>query len=117
MDFNTGFYLIDHRLIALVMVAVLVAAGEIGFRLGSRRIIGISISRPDAISWYAEDFPGKPDRWEPWVPGDYCKVRLLGLRSGLVAAAGDAAGNLKAPSGQSSPCDGLCGPCVSDRSQ
>ena len=37
MDFNTGFYLIDHRLIALAMVAVLVAAGEIGFRSGSRR--------------------------------------------------------------------------------
>ena len=51
------------------------------------------------------------------MPGDYCKIRLLGLRSGLVAGAGDVAGNLKAPLGQSSPCDGLCGPCVSDRDQ
>ena len=34
---NVGFYLIDHRLITLAMVLLLMAAGEIGFRLGSRR--------------------------------------------------------------------------------
>lgn len=32
-----GFYLIDRRLITLAMVLLLMAAGEIGFRLGSRR--------------------------------------------------------------------------------
>ena len=36
MDFNLGFYLIDHRLLAVAMVAVLAVASEIGFRLGSR---------------------------------------------------------------------------------
>jgi len=36
MSFDVGFYLIDHRLIALAMVALLAAAGEMGFRLGSR---------------------------------------------------------------------------------
>jgi len=34
---NIGFYLIDHRLIALAMVLLLMAVGEMGFRLGSRR--------------------------------------------------------------------------------
>ena len=35
MPFDTNaFYLIDHRLIALVMVALLLAACEIGYRLG-----------------------------------------------------------------------------------
>jgi len=37
MSFDMGFYLIDHRLIAFAMAALLVAAGEIGFRRGSRR--------------------------------------------------------------------------------
>jgi hypothetical protein len=37
MTFNVAFYLIDHRLVTLMMVVVLVAAGELGFRLGSRR--------------------------------------------------------------------------------
>ena len=37
MNFNLDFYVIDHRLIILAMVAVLAAAGEVGFRLGSRR--------------------------------------------------------------------------------
>ena len=37
MSFDMGFYLIDHRLIALVMVGLLAVSGEIGFRLGSRR--------------------------------------------------------------------------------
>ena len=32
-----AFYLIDHRLIGLAMIAVLLAAGEIGYRLGSAR--------------------------------------------------------------------------------
>jgi hypothetical protein len=34
---NDGFYLIDHRVIALAMVLLLIAVGEMGFRLGSRR--------------------------------------------------------------------------------
>ena len=33
-----AFYLTDHRLIALVMVAVLLAAGEIGYRLGLAKL-------------------------------------------------------------------------------
>ena len=33
-----AFYLIDHRLIALVMVAVLVAADEVGYRLGLAKL-------------------------------------------------------------------------------
>ena len=37
MSFDVGFYLIDHRLIALAMVALLAVAGEIGFRRGSRK--------------------------------------------------------------------------------
>ena len=37
MSFDIGFYLIDHRLIALAMIALLVAAGEIGFRRGIRK--------------------------------------------------------------------------------
>jgi len=37
MNFDQSFYLIDHRLIALVMLALLAAAGEIGFRSGSRK--------------------------------------------------------------------------------
>jgi hypothetical protein len=37
MDFNLTFYLIDHWLIALVMLAVLVVASEIGYRAGSRK--------------------------------------------------------------------------------
>ena len=32
-----AFYLIDHRLIGLAMIALLLAAGEIGYRLGSAR--------------------------------------------------------------------------------
>jgi len=36
MSFDVGFYLIDHRLIALAMVVLFAAAGEIGFRLGCR---------------------------------------------------------------------------------
>ena len=34
MSFDKAFYLLDHRLIALVMVVLLVAAGEIGYRRG-----------------------------------------------------------------------------------
>ncbi len=34
MSLDVGFYLVDHRLITLAMVALLVAAGEIGFRRG-----------------------------------------------------------------------------------
>lgn len=37
MDYNLTFYLIDHWLIALVMLAVLVVAIEIGYRAGSRK--------------------------------------------------------------------------------
>ena len=37
MNFDQSFYQIDHRLIALVMLALLAAAGEIGFRSGSRK--------------------------------------------------------------------------------
>ncbi len=37
MDFNLTFYLIDHWLIALVMLAVLVVASEIGYRAGTRK--------------------------------------------------------------------------------
>jgi hypothetical protein len=33
-----AFYLVDHRLIGLAMVALLLAAGEIGYRLGSARV-------------------------------------------------------------------------------
>ena len=36
MSFNVGFYMIDHRLIALVMFLLLPAFCEIGFRLGCR---------------------------------------------------------------------------------
>jgi len=36
MSFDAGFYQIDHRLIALAMVLVLAASGEIGYRLGCR---------------------------------------------------------------------------------
>ena len=36
MSFDMGFYLIDHRLIALAIVLLLAASGEIGFRLGRR---------------------------------------------------------------------------------
>ena len=36
MSFDMGFYLIDHRLVTLVMVALLVASGEIGYRRGFR---------------------------------------------------------------------------------
>ena len=36
MSFNVGFYLIDHRLIALAIVVLLAASCEIGFRLGYR---------------------------------------------------------------------------------
>jgi hypothetical protein len=36
MSFDMGFYLIDHRLVILVMVALLVASGEIGYRRGFR---------------------------------------------------------------------------------
>lgn len=35
MGFELVFYLIDHRLIALAMIAVLAVACEIGFRAGS----------------------------------------------------------------------------------
>ena len=34
MSFDQAFYLIDHRLLALAMVVLLVAAGEIGYRRG-----------------------------------------------------------------------------------
>ena len=37
MRSDVGFYLIDHRLIALVMLIVLAAACEIGYRAGSRK--------------------------------------------------------------------------------
>lgn len=37
MSFDTGFYLLDHRLIAVVMVALLATSGEIGFRRGFSR--------------------------------------------------------------------------------
>jgi len=37
MNFDLVFYLIDHRLISLALVALLAAAGEIGFRQGSRK--------------------------------------------------------------------------------
>ena len=37
MNFDQVFYQIDHRLIALVMLALLAAAGEFGFRSGSRK--------------------------------------------------------------------------------
>lgn len=37
MSFDQAFYQIDHRLIALVILALLAAAGEIGFRSGSRK--------------------------------------------------------------------------------
>ena len=36
MSFNLGFYLIDHRLIALAMFLLLAVSAEIGFRLGCR---------------------------------------------------------------------------------
>ena len=37
MNFDQAFYQIDHRLIAVVMLALLAAAGEIGFRSGFRK--------------------------------------------------------------------------------
>ena len=37
MSFDKVFYLIDHRLIMLVMVALIAVSGEIGFRRGFRR--------------------------------------------------------------------------------
>ena len=37
MNFDVGFYLIDHRLIAIAMITLLAAAGEIGFRQGARK--------------------------------------------------------------------------------
>jgi len=37
VSFDMGFYLIDHRLITLVMIGLLVVSGEIGFRRGFRR--------------------------------------------------------------------------------
>jgi len=37
MTLDFAFYLIDHRLIALAMVAVLAVVGEIGFRAGSAK--------------------------------------------------------------------------------
>ena len=37
MGFELAFYLIDHRLIALAIIAVLAVACEIGFRVGSRK--------------------------------------------------------------------------------
>ena len=39
-----AFYLVDHRLIGLAMVALLLAAGVIGYRLGSARV-----DAPDAL--------------------------------------------------------------------
>lgn len=36
MNFDTGFYLVDHRLIAAAMAALLAVAAEIGFRRGMR---------------------------------------------------------------------------------
>ena len=37
MNFDQAFYQIDHRLIAVVMLALLAAAGEMGFRSGFRK--------------------------------------------------------------------------------
>lgn len=37
MNFDLVFYQIDHRLVALAMLALLTVAGEIGFRSGSRK--------------------------------------------------------------------------------
>jgi len=37
MSFDLIFYQVDHRLVALAMFALLAAAGEIGFRSGSRK--------------------------------------------------------------------------------
>lgn len=36
MSIDVGFHMIDHRLIALAMVLLLAASGEIGYRLGCR---------------------------------------------------------------------------------
>ena len=36
MSFNVGFYMLDHRLIAIAMVLLLAVSGEIGYRLGFR---------------------------------------------------------------------------------
>ena len=38
MSFDQAFYLMDHRLLALAMVVLLVAAGEIGYRRGWVRL-------------------------------------------------------------------------------
>ena len=38
MSFDQAFYLMDHRLLALAMVVLLVAAGEIGYRRGLFRL-------------------------------------------------------------------------------
>ena len=37
MNFDQAFYQVDHRLIAVVMLALLAAAGEMGFRSGFRK--------------------------------------------------------------------------------
>jgi hypothetical protein len=37
MGFDLTFYLIDHRLIALAMVALLAVVCEVGFRAGARK--------------------------------------------------------------------------------
>ena len=37
MNFDVEFYLVDHRLIVLAMVALIAAAGEIGFRRGAQK--------------------------------------------------------------------------------
>ena len=36
MSFDMGFYLIDHRLVVLMMVILLIISGEIGYRRGFR---------------------------------------------------------------------------------
>jgi len=37
MRFDPSFYLIDHRFLALAMLAAIVVASEIGYRAGARR--------------------------------------------------------------------------------
>ena len=44
MRFDLSFYLIDHRLLALAMLAVLLVTSEIGYRAGARRT-----DAPDAL--------------------------------------------------------------------
>ena len=37
MSFDVGFYLVDHRLVVLGMIALLAVAGELGYRRGARK--------------------------------------------------------------------------------